>query len=292
MLPAARVGDMHMCPMVTPGLPPVPHVGGPVLPPGGLTVLIGGPPAARMSDMAFCVGPPDVIAMGSVNVHVGNMMQSRQTDATAHGGLITVGLPTVLVGGPAIVMAGTADVTDARLVALEFTKFPLYMQQVLGNGGGKIVVCRGSITEYRTELRGQRPRDWPAGSTWDTVPGGFNPNTNEVVIATRGHGTPGGPYVPPSGDGHGSSNLVLHEGGHGIDHNSPAGLNSTSPGFTAARNADVGTLDDYEGPANAAGHEETFGESAARYYGGDPNDATDHPNLHNYWASDPYAPPP
>ena len=62
--PAARVGDMHVCPMVTPAVPPVPHVGGPVLPPGGLTVLIGGVPAARVGDLAVCVGPPDVIALG------------------------------------------------------------------------------------------------------------------------------------------------------------------------------------------------------------------------------------
>ena len=57
--PAARVGDMHVCPMVTPGVPPIPHVGGPVLPPGGITVLIGGMPAARVGDMCLCVGPPD-----------------------------------------------------------------------------------------------------------------------------------------------------------------------------------------------------------------------------------------
>lgn len=60
--PAARVGDMHVCPMVTPGTPPVPHVGGPILPPGSTTVLIGGTPAARVGDMATCTGPPDTIA--------------------------------------------------------------------------------------------------------------------------------------------------------------------------------------------------------------------------------------
>jgi uncharacterized Zn-binding protein involved in type VI secretion len=68
--PAARVTDMHTCPMVT-GL--VPHVGGPILPPGGVTVLIGGMPAARVGDMATCVGPPDTI--------------------------IPPGCPTVLIGG-------------------------------------------------------------------------------------------------------------------------------------------------------------------------------------------------
>ena len=69
--PAARVGDMHTCPMVTPGTPPVPHVGGPILPPGGVTVLIGGQPAARMGDMCTCVGPPDVIVGGAPTVMIG-----------------------------------------------------------------------------------------------------------------------------------------------------------------------------------------------------------------------------
>jgi len=70
-LPAARVGDMHACPLATPGTPPVPHVGGPILPPGGVTVLIGGQPAARVGDMALCVGPPDSIAMGCPTVLIG-----------------------------------------------------------------------------------------------------------------------------------------------------------------------------------------------------------------------------
>ncbi|MBI5879539.1 MAG: PAAR domain-containing protein [Chloroflexi bacterium] len=69
--PAARVGDMHVCPMVTPGVPPIPHVGGPILPPGSPTVLIAGQPAARMGDMAVCVGPPDSIVMGCPTVMIG-----------------------------------------------------------------------------------------------------------------------------------------------------------------------------------------------------------------------------
>lgn len=97
--PAARVGDMHVCPMVTPGTPPVPHVGGPILPPGCPTVLIGGMPAARMGDMATCVGPPDSIVKGSMTVLIGGMPAARMGDMTAHGGTITVGCPTVLIGG-------------------------------------------------------------------------------------------------------------------------------------------------------------------------------------------------
>jgi uncharacterized Zn-binding protein involved in type VI secretion len=94
-MPAARVGDMHVCPMVT-GV--VPHVGGPILPPGCPTVLIGGTPAARVSDRATCVGPPDVIALGSFTVLIGGMPAARMGDLTAHGGSIVLGCPTVLVG--------------------------------------------------------------------------------------------------------------------------------------------------------------------------------------------------
>src|ERR1051325_11324487 len=96
--PAARVGDMHVDPMVTPGVPPIPHVGGPVLPPGGITVLIGGMPAARVGDMAVCVGPPDVIALGSFTVLIKGQPAARLGDMTAHGGAIVMGYPTVLIG--------------------------------------------------------------------------------------------------------------------------------------------------------------------------------------------------
>lgn len=69
--PAARLGDMHTCPMVTPGAPPVPHVGGPIVMGSG-TVLIGGQPAARQGDTATCTGPPDSIASGCMTVLIGD----------------------------------------------------------------------------------------------------------------------------------------------------------------------------------------------------------------------------
>ncbi len=89
---------MHMCPMVTPGTPPVPHVGGPILPPGQPTVLIAGMPAAVVGDMCVCVGPPDAIAMGSTGVMIGGRPAARMGDQTVHGGMIAVGCPTVLIG--------------------------------------------------------------------------------------------------------------------------------------------------------------------------------------------------
>ncbi|MGH7555231.1 MAG: PAAR domain-containing protein [Longimicrobiales bacterium] len=99
MKPAARLTDMHVCPMVTPGVPPIPHVGGPIAGPGAPTVLIGGLPAARVGDMCVCVGPPDVIALGSFTVLIQGMPAARMGDMTAHGGVIVLGYPTVLIGG-------------------------------------------------------------------------------------------------------------------------------------------------------------------------------------------------
>lgn len=87
---------MHVCPMVT-GV--VPHVGGPILPPGGVTVLVGGLPAARVGDGCTCAGPPDAIVMGSATVLIGGMPAARMGDATAHGGVIVIGCPTVIIGG-------------------------------------------------------------------------------------------------------------------------------------------------------------------------------------------------
>lgn len=96
--PAARVGDNHVCPMVTPGVPPVPHVGGPILPPGVPTVLIGGMPAATLGNMCVCTGPPDTILLGSTGVLIGGKPAARMGDTCAHGGTIVMGCPTVLIG--------------------------------------------------------------------------------------------------------------------------------------------------------------------------------------------------
>jgi uncharacterized Zn-binding protein involved in type VI secretion len=85
---------MHTCPMSD---GPKPHVGGPIMPPGAPTVLIGGMPAARVGDMATCTGPPDLIAMGSSKVMIGGMPAARMGDTTAHGGVIVAGAPTVMI---------------------------------------------------------------------------------------------------------------------------------------------------------------------------------------------------
>ncbi len=96
MPPAARLTDLHVCPLVT-GV--VPHVGGPIVGPGAATVLIAGVPAAVVGDTCICVGPPDAIVMGSATVLIAGKPAARMGDTTAHGGTIVLGAPTVIIGG-------------------------------------------------------------------------------------------------------------------------------------------------------------------------------------------------
>ncbi len=99
MPPAARITDLHVCPIVTPGQPPHPHVGGPIIGPGVATVLIGSLPAAVMGDQAVCMGSLDTIITGSASVMIGGKLAARLGDATAHGGTVALGMLTVMIGG-------------------------------------------------------------------------------------------------------------------------------------------------------------------------------------------------
>ncbi|MGB6597631.1 MAG: PAAR domain-containing protein [Candidatus Acidiferrum sp.] len=120
MPPAARTTDMHVCPMVT---VLVPHVGGPILPPCEPTVLIGFLPAARVTDMLTCVGPPDVIIMGSPTVLIGGLMAARIGDPTVHGGAIVLGCFTVMIG-------------EAGVPVLSAPSSPLLLDGGSGAAGG------------------------------------------------------------------------------------------------------------------------------------------------------------
>lgn len=99
MPPAARITDMHTCPMQTPGTPPIPHVGGPIAGPSVANVLIGSLPASVLGDTCVCVGPPDTVVKGSATVMIGGKPAARMGDTTAHGGSIVMGIPTVMIGG-------------------------------------------------------------------------------------------------------------------------------------------------------------------------------------------------
>lgn len=185
------------------------------------------------------------------------------------------------LAGKLVEIGGTADASDKEVVVAEMIKIPLPALKALKEKGVKVVVCRNSVTEIREDLKGVRPRGWPEGSTWDSVPGLNDPNNDRVIIATRDG------KVPEAGNGHGGHNLVLHEVGHAIgDAVETGGIDD--PKFIAAREKDKEHLDDYEGQAGNPGVRETYAESFARFYDNDPDDATTYPNLHAYWASDPF----
>ena len=164
MPPAARISDMHTCPMVTPGTPPVPHVGGPVVS-GAPTVLIGFMPAARISDQCICAGPPDVIVKGSATVIICGMPAARIGDSTAHGGVIVAGCPTVLIGdfgsgGASPVppgMAGSGQASSSQ-------QGPLSSQS--GSGGMNIsgdqsaAAPPGQAGRQRSNSSADQPKTW------------------------------------------------------------------------------------------------------------------------------------
>ncbi len=111
MPPAARLGDFHVCPMVIPGVPPIPHIGGPITS-SSANVFIGGMPAARVGDSCLCppVGPSDAVAMGSVTVRINGMPAARMGDACAHGGAIVAGCPTVMIADITVPGVGMTSV--------------------------------------------------------------------------------------------------------------------------------------------------------------------------------------
>jgi chromosome segregation ATPase len=182
---------------------------------------------------------------------------------------------------------GHGDAGDAKVVAKQLSELPTDVIKTMNANGTKVVACRGSITDHRTDLKGVTPRGWPAGSTWDTVPGVYLSDTNEVVIATRGQGTAAGAHVPATGDGHGAYDLAAHESMHSFDLGGGGTAKHDNKAFLDARKKDLAKLGPYFTQAGDAGLEETFAESAARYYGGDPTLKKDWPNLYKYWESQP-----
>lgn len=123
----ARITDMHVCPMVTPGVPPIPHVGGPIITPAPTSVLVGGLPVAGVGSTCVCVGPPDVIIPNSNRVFFGGTQAAKMGDSTAHGGKIVMGCPQVLIGaggmsGGAISNMANKAAAAAASVASEATQ--------------------------------------------------------------------------------------------------------------------------------------------------------------------------
>jgi len=147
---------MHTCPMVTPGLPPIPHVGGPIVGPGCPTVLIGGMPAAVMGDMCVCVGPPDTIVLGSTGVMIGGKPAARMGDQCAHGGAITVGCPTVLIGeaGGGGVSGGGATVALGKTGGKAKSKSKLLSDVFDKSGSSMTAAFATKVSRMQALVRG------------------------------------------------------------------------------------------------------------------------------------------
>jgi hypothetical protein len=186
--------------------------------------------------------------------------------------------PNLALATSLVKTGGSGTAEDAKLVAESLAKLPKSTLEQMQKNGTKVIACRDSVTDYRTDLKGVRPRGWPPGSTWDKVPGSNMRDKNEVVIAVTGHGTAAGPHVPKTGEGHGSVNLAAHEATHSIDRGSPSP--SESEDFKKARDADMAKLPDYEKQAGEGGPRETYAESAARHAEGKDQDT---PHLKKYW---------
>lgn len=188
--------------------------------------------------------------------------------------------------GRIVKAGGSGTQADVDLVAAELRKLPVPALRVMESHNVKVIACRGSVTDYDPSLSGGQPRGWLPGSVWDKVPGAYVQSRNTVVIATRGHGSAGGAHVPNTGDGHGSANLVIHEAAHAVDRHVGISINSASPDFRAARQADFGMLTPHQQQVGSAGLSETYAESAARYYG-ETHGSTGTPALNAYWTAHP-----
>ena len=175
--------------------------------------------------------------------------------------------------------SGTQEDVDAVVAQLE--KMPLAELEQMERNGTKVVACRGSVTDHRTDLQGVQPRGWPPGKTWDDVPGAFVPDRNEVVIATRA-AADGSREIPPTGSSHGSANLVLHEAGHAMDHVGGE-VSENDAAFKAAYEADQAAMPEYLRQPGEAGRSEAYAESHALYLQDPAECRRRYPNLARYW---------
>ncbi|KQW80779.1 hypothetical protein [Brevundimonas sp. Root1279] len=178
---------------------------------------------------------------------------------------------------------GSGDETDVALVQIQLAGLPEPLQAILHAQGLRVLACRNSITDARQDLIGVRPRGWPEGQTWDLVPGAYLPDEKAVVVATvPDPDNPGRRRVPPQGWMHNAFNLLIHETLHADDYLQDR-LRCHNPAFVSAREADFAALHAYEQQDGDAGLEETYAESASRFFGNDPALETEWPNLAAFW---------
>lgn len=183
---------------------------------------------------------------------------------------------------------GSGDAQDAEVVARELARLPFWVLERSEAAGLNVVACRNSVTDYLEHLQGQRPRGWREGRTFDEVPGveAVNMPGKPIVIATIDG--PDGRQIPPKGHGHGSEHMVFHEFGHGVDSRNALGIESQSPEFLAAYEADIPSLraqnKDYLLQPAPAGPNEAFADMFDWYTGGVPDADKWGPNMYRLFA--------
>jgi hypothetical protein len=181
---------------------------------------------------------------------------------------------------------GRGTQADVDTVVTELQKLPAILLRRAERSGVQVVACRDSVTDHLKSLRGQTPRGWPPGTTWDSVPALYDPASMSVVMATH-DGARGERLLPEPGHGHGSSNALFHEFGHALDATCALGLDSKSPEFRAAYTAELPALrsqnQTYLLQPGDAGPEEAFAEVASRFFGRDATLRSTLPNLNGFF---------
>lgn len=181
---------------------------------------------------------------------------------------------------------GRGTQADVDAVVGELEKLPPVLLERASRAGVQVVACRDSITDHLTALRGVTPRGWPPGSTWDKVPGVYDPATMTVVMATH-DGARGERELPDPGYGHGSFNALFHEFGHALDGTNALGHDSRSPLFRLAYTNDLPALrrenQTYLLQPGDAGPEEAYAEMAARFWSKDSTMGAKFPFLHDFF---------
>ncbi len=183
---------------------------------------------------------------------------------------------------------GRGTAADADVVVGELAKLPPLLLDRAVRAGVRVVACRDSVTDHLANLRGVTPRGWPPGSTWDRVPGVYDPASMSVVMATH-DGANGARLLPDPGYGHGSFNALFHEFGHALDATKALDVDSRSSSFRQAYEADRTALEtanqSYLLQPGDAGPEEAFAEMSARHFAKDATLRTKFPHLAAFFES-------
>lgn len=188
---------------------------------------------------------------------------------------------------PLLRLGGRAGQEDALAIARRLGRVPPALLEAGRAAGLRVVVCRGAVTDHVAGYRGYQAPGWPAGWKYDHVPGIYLPDQRAVVIATTAT-LSGGRGVPRRGRRHDSFDLTLHEFGHAVDKLGILdGQGSRGAYFIACYRADLPVLanrgERHLAQGGVAGLQEAFGESFARFFGGDPTLEATAPNMYRYW---------